>query len=802
VKTISVILAAALTLAAQVGPPRPMLPPAEQEAQKKDQAQKAPPEAKPPASQAAKPQPGSPTPPTPPAANAAAEQPAAQTHLADDTPFLLNNVSLTEMIDILAKRLKINYILDPAVKGSVTIYTYGEVKPVELMPLLETVLRVNGFAMVKVGDLYRIVPTRMISQLPLDPQVNADPKTLPDDERMILNLVFLKYATAAEMDRLIVPFMGEGATHSVYDPANLLLIEDNSRSMKRTMNLIAMFDSDTFAGQRVRLFEVENSRPSDLVKDLDTVFKAYALSDKASGVKFIPVDRINVLIAVAPNPGIFDQVQSWIKKLDVAVKITAGAVSNYVYRLKYGRAETVAMAIMALYTGNASALIGMAAMNNASMIAGGMGMGVGMGMGMGGGYGYGQGMGYGQGQGYNYGGMGYGGGYQGGMGYPGAYGGGYGGGYPYGGGGGYGGYQNVPQRPAAQGAARTEGGAGGADQTGTYLGAGYGEQNMASIPHVIPDPFNNTLLIQATPQDWEQIKSLLQQLDVAPRQVLIDAKIYEVDLTEGMAGGVETFLQQAGSSTSGGITGNGVGTTGSSGSLIGGLTPSTVLSAAAGPGGLALTTGALVLKSHQLLALLTAQEQRGKSRVISAPSIIATDSIPATMNVGSQVPVLTSQAVAGGVQSGGNSVFTNTVSNQSSGVTLSMLAQVNSSGIVTMVINQQVSSPQPPSSGAAIQSPSFQNRSVTTQVTVQDGDTVAIGGIITESHTESSGGVPFLHRIPILGAAFGAKNYSTQRTELIIFLTPRVIYDTNQLTDASEELKSNLKRVQKLIREQ
>ena len=68
------------------------------------------------------------------------------------------------MIDVLAKQLKINYILDPAVKGgSVTIYTYGEVKPVDLMPLLHTILRINGLAMVQVGDLYRIVPIKQVS---------------------------------------------------------------------------------------------------------------------------------------------------------------------------------------------------------------------------------------------------------------------------------------------------------------------------------------------------------------------------------------------------------------------------------------------------------------------------------------------------------------------------------------------------------------------------------------------------------------------------------------------------------------
>ena len=696
----------------------------------------------------------------------AAAQPqtaAAQPRLADSGGFLLNNVSLIEMIDILAKRMKINYILDPRVKGTVTVYTYGEVKPVDLMPLMETLLRVNGATMVKVGDMYRIVPLSIVAQLPLDPQTNIDSKSLADDERMVLNLIFLKYVTVSEISKLIQPFLGEGATASTYDPANLLILLDNSRSMKRTMELISLFDSDTFAAQRVRLFEVTNSRPADMVKDLDSVFKAYALSEKNAAVKFIAIDRINTIIAVAPNPGIFTEVDKWLKKLDVAVKITAGSVNNYVYRLKYGRAETIAMAIMALYTGNTFGLM-MAAnsMNNGGSMGGGMGYGGGTGYGGGvGSMGY-SGVGYSNmnyGGGTNYGGMGY--------------------------GGGYGQQQQMTTTGGAM-VAQSGGAVAGAlgDLTGSYLGApGAQGTSQQRIPRVIPNPFDNTLLIQGTPQEYEQIGSLLRQLDLPPRQVLIDAKIYEVDLTGAFAAGVSTYLQKresASSSTAG--------------------TASRVLSALGNSGGLTLTAGALVLRSHELLGVLTASETSQHTRVISSPSIIATDSIPATMNVGQEVPVLTSQAVSG-VSQGGTSLFTNTVSNRSSGVTLNVTARVNSSGVVTMVINQDVSTPQAPAPGG-INSPSFQSRSFSTQVTVQDGDTIAIGGIIQESSLQSSGGIPVLHKIPILGAAFGSRSTTKARTELIVFLTPRVIYDTNQITDATNELKTSLKRVQKLMKEE
>jgi len=163
--------------------------------------------------------------------------------------------------------------------------------------------------------------------------------------------------------------------------------------------------------------------------------------------------------------------------------------------------------------------------------------------------------------------------------------------------------------------------------------------------------------------------------------------------------------------------------------------------------------------------------------------------------------VLTSQGVAGGVQSSGNSVFTNTVSSVSTGVTLNIMARVNSSGVVTMQIQQDVSEPQG-NTTSNIDSPSFSTRTFSTVVTVQDGDTVAIAGFIQESKTEDSTGVPLLHRIPLLGAAFGSKSNSKSRTELIVFLTPRVIYDTNQIQDATDEIRTNLKCIQKMMRDE
>jgi general secretion pathway protein D len=212
----------------------------------------------------------------------------------------------------------------------------------------------------------------------------------------------------------------------------------------------------------------------------------------------------------------------------------------------------------------------------------------------------------------------------------------------------------------------------------------------------------------------------------------------------------------------------------------------------------------LVGNSKQLLALLAANESASRAKVISAPTLIATDSIPASINVGTEIPTVSAQAVSGGITDNGSSVFTQAIQTRSTGVSLNVLARINPSGIITMVINQDVSAPTAAPSGVSVPSgsPSVSHRAVQTQITLRDGDTIAIGGIILEDDTSSSSGIPLLHRIPVIGAAFSSdKKISKGRTELVIFITPHIIYDTNQLVEASDQLKAGFKRLRKLYRE-
>ena len=283
---------------------------------------------------------------------------------------------------------------------------------------------------------------------------------------------------------------------------------------------------------------------------------------------------------------------------------------------------------------------------------------------------------------------------------------------------------------------------------------------------------DNALIIQADAQQYQNILSLLKDLDVPPRQILLEAKIYEVDLNDSFASGVNYFFQQR------------------SGTY---RKPTASLNA----GNALFSVGTLVDNGRELLAMLSLNEFASQAHMISEPSLIATDSIPATINVGTQVPVSTGQTT---IPTGGNIATVSNISSESTGVTMEVNARINPSGMVTLMINQEISG-----ISASVQSslgtPAFDQQTVQTQITMQDGDTIAIGGTIKDTVSNETNGIPWLSKLPGVGALFGSKSLSHSRTELIIFVTPHVIYDETNLIDASDELKSRMKKLGKLIKE-
>ena len=215
-----------------------------------------------PAPQAAPPQPATPqtpaqapaqpaTPPqTPVNPPAQASQPAADA----STPISLrlDNANLLQVVSILATELKMNYVVDPAVKGIVTINTLGEVKRSDLFPLLQTILRINGATAVDTGDgLWRIVPSKDAVRLPITPQF--DIKNLPADERLVLDVIPMRFVSASDMSKILSPYLSDSGNILVHEAGNILMIEDTSRSLRRLLDLVNLFDSETFRSEERRV---------------------------------------------------------------------------------------------------------------------------------------------------------------------------------------------------------------------------------------------------------------------------------------------------------------------------------------------------------------------------------------------------------------------------------------------------------------------------------------------------------------------------------------------------------------------
>jgi general secretion pathway protein D len=695
--------------------------------------------AQPPAPPAAGPGAGSAAaaPPSQPPAQAPPTQPAAPPPAPAEPPasagsarvsLHLENANLTQVIGIIAAELKMNYMVDPNVRGVVNVNTLGDLRQDDLLPLLQAILRTNGATAVQSGSFWRIVQSREAQRIPIAISQETDAAKLAADDRLIMNILPLRFVTAADMSKILSTYLSEVGQIVSHEPGNILMITDTSRSMKRLMELINVFDTDTLAKQRVRVLPVENARASDLVKDLTQIFSAYALSERNTAVRFMPIERLNSILVVSANPSVYPEVQQWLGKLDQPQRKVG--IQNFVYKVENGTAENLANVLSNLY-----------GVSRFATRTGGGGVGLGATAGA-----------------------------------PGA---------TFGGAAGAGGAA-VTINPAG---AATAGGALAAPAgIGTMPGAeaAGGEMSGGSLQgpvRIVPDLVNNALLIQATPQDYETIRETLKQLDIIPRQVLIEAKVYEVDLTGALAFGVEAFLQQrsdAGRQLVGQF---------SQGATGGFSNP-----------GLSLSAGTLLGRARELLFFLNAQENRGRTRVLSAPTVLASDNTVAHIQVGAEVPILTSQGVVAGAQAGGSSLFTNTIQQRDTGVILSVTPRINPSGMVTMQIQQEVSSPQPPTAGGP-NSPSILKRSITTQATVKDGETIALGGIISENRIYSKSRVPLLGDIPGLGLLFGSTSYSVARTELIVLLTPRVMQTVDEIQQATEEFKSGLKGLRKMLRD-
>lgn len=298
---------------------------------------------------------------------------------------------------------------------------------------------------------------------------------------------------------------------------------------------------------------------------------------------------------------------------------------------------------------------------------------------------------------------------------------------------------------------------------------------------IVADTENNSLLIWATNQNYERIISTLQKMDVTPRQVLIEATIAEVTLTGKLQYGLQWFFTNEISDSK---TGSGSLNLNNNVSLTNALT--SAISNAPGSFSYAITDNAGLVR-----AFLNTLASDSKIKVLSSPQVMVVDNQQAVIRVGTQQPVPLGTSTVNNVTTSGGVTYKDT------GVLLEVLPRVNSGGMVNMEVKQEVIDVG--TIDAATQQRSFLQRSVTSKVVVKSGQTLVLGGLIRDNRTESENGIPVLYKLPLVGPLFGSTSNATDRTELIVLITPRVVQNSQEADQVTEEIRRKMQAVVPLL---
>lgn len=676
---------------------------------------------------------------------------------------------------VLGDVLHLNYSIDSKVQATVTVQTSRPLQRDQVLPTLQEVLRTSGLALVESGGVYRVVPIDEAARSGAGSLVLGRGATRIGNATYNVQIFPLKYASAAEMQRTIEPLLPKGAFIQVDTTRNLLIISGTGQDLSTATELVRTFDVDYLSGMSFGIFPLKIGTPKAVVGELNGIFGQGGSVPLSGILRFAPLDRMNAVLVVSPQRAYLEQARAWIERLDLGSDENTPRL--YEYHVQNSRAADLAKVLSQLFAGSVRTVDTQAnASSSQTSPTGTSAMG----------FGGASSLGAGNSQ------LGGGASPLGGAGSP--LGGGAlplgGGASPLGGGGlggstiGQGGLGATPSTPSA-GTTTLQSGTG--DNSGRSappsppgladaLGDAFSSDKAASggqggfeLPQVriVADEKNNALVIFARPRQYRMIEETLQRLDVVPVQVLIEATIAEVTLNDSLQYGLQWFFQKGATSFA-----NNASTT-------------------------ATTTPAIqpgfnfqFLQGTGINVILSALSAVTDVNVVSSPQLLVLDHHQATLQVGDQVPVPSGQSQS--TLTAGAPIV-NTIQYLSTGVILHVSPRVNSNGVITLDIVQEVSNVVAGAVNAALNNaPTINQRHVDTTVSVLDGETVALGGLIQDQTTLGNSGIPLLSNIPVVGALFSSKNDAKTRTELLILLSPRVLHDPREARSVTDELRSRL----------
>ena len=512
------------------------------------------------------------------------------------------------------------------------------------------------------------------------------------------HVIPLRYVAAAEMERIVKSIAPQSSIVRVDTTRNLIVVAGTGGDVDAVMDAVSVFDVDWMKGMSFGLFPVETGDPEAIAQELDTVFANDQDGPGKGMVRFIPNRRLKAVLVITSRVAYLKKAETWLRRLDMVGKATEKQV--HVYHIQHRPAAELAQLLQKVY-GQQEPTRGPSVRSTGVTIINSP--------------------------------------------------------------------ETAPRPTTFQVAPGVPAGS-----TGSPLPIAEATQPIGSDPAlaprpgaaagtaaddrftgiaIVPDETNNALVITATSQEYRRLRQILERIDVMPNQVLLEATIAEVRLTDELKHGPALVLSD-------------------------GQPPAQAdrQHGRCRPAGVAPGFSSF-FSTPNVQVVLNALSTITDVNIVSSPSIMVLDNKRATLQVGDEVPIATQSAVS--VLTPGAPIV-NSVSFRNTGIILNITPRINDSGRVLLDIEQEVSDVVATTT-SKIDSPTIQQRRIKTTVSVNDGEGIVLGGLIQDKATNARGQVPLAGDIPIFGNLFKKKDDTINRTELVVAITPRVVKDSRQI---------------------
>lgn len=619
-------------------------------------------------------------------AKSATEDITAQNFPETIESFDFPNVEITDIIKAISELTGKNFIIDPGVRGKITIIAPSKISVAEAYKAFLSALAINGFTVVPSGSFLKVKSARNAQRDNIETFSGA---YYPNSDQMITRIIHLKHISAAQVNRDLRILPSKDGEMNIYEPTNSIIISDYGSNIDRVMKIINQLDVPGFEEQ-LEVIPIKYAKAKDLADLVDKIvnkgskssagapgtftagvprFSRSAGATSQQGASFfmaIPDDRTNSIIVVGNKSGIV-RIKKLISQLDFKIRPEeSGGV--YVYNVKNGDAEKLAQTLQGVT-------------------------------------------------------------------------------------------KEATPKPSAGGSLLSP--IGGQMQAPQEIFGG--------DVKIVGDKTTNSLIITASKQDYEVVLNLLSKIDVPRDQVFVEAIIMEMSANDGNSWGIGYY--QYGDSGYGKVGFNGginlndfLSPTGGTGAVIGFGEGKTVQ----------VTDPATktTLSIPSLVGFINFLKTTKKANILSTPQLMTLDNQEGELEVGDKVVTGSTTTTP----TNGSPITTPTFEDATIKLTLKPFISPASNQI-RMEIKQQVSQLSTASTPKAFQDSTqpLAKRSIKTVINVNNGDTAILGGLMKEQDIESITKVPLLGDIPILGWLFKSRTIIKDKTNMVVFLTPKIV---------------------------